>query len=518
LRILFSVKNPDYVRHYASVLRALAARGHQVELVKESARHSWPPFVVNLAKDNGGISLATLPSVAGNPWWELATRLRQARLYLRFLEPTDRMTPGLLERARRRAPRPAVWLGESLRLRQTGRRLLGRLLDALERATRSAVLFHRYLGEQRPDVVVLTPLLVLKTAQLDLARAAKELGVRNVFAVASWDHLSSKGFLNFVPQQVFVWNDAQRREAIELHDIAADRIVVTGAQVFDDWFGRRPSTSREAFCARVGLRHDRPILLYVCSSLLEGSLAEAPFVVQWAHHLRQSGHPVLKDCGILVRPHPRRGREWRGVRFADLTNVVCWPPAGELPTDQRSKTDYFDSLYFADAVVGLNTSVMIEAAILGRPVHTVLLPEFHDSQEGTVHFHYLLDGPDSLLRSARSFVEHAHDVAAVLQDGAADATRNERFVSTFVRPRGLDVAATTAFVDALEILGTYPAPAPEPEPVWTNVVRPFMWPFAHAAARRAHRVREEHRRQKLQALAEHRRRKAATAVDNMTSP
>ena len=130
----------------------------------------------------------------------------------------------------------------------------------------------------------------MKTAQLDLARAAIELGVRNVFAVASWDHLSSKSELTFSPQRVFVWNEIQKKEVVRAGTAsAADDVIVTGSQVFDDWFGRTPSTTRDEFCARVGLRADRPIVLYVCSSLLEGSAPEAPFVIRWAQHLRASG-------------------------------------------------------------------------------------------------------------------------------------------------------------------------------------------------------------------------------------
>ena len=48
--------------------------------------------------------------------------------------------------------------------------------------------------------------------------------------------------------------------------------------------------------------------------------------------------------------------------------MACWPRAGDLPVDVRSKSDYFDSLYHASVAVGLNTSAMIEAAILGHPV------------------------------------------------------------------------------------------------------------------------------------------------------
>jgi hypothetical protein len=509
LRILFSVRNAAYVRYYDSVLRTLAARGHDVQLVMQSGKRSWPPSVLALAQECPGIRLSTMPEVAFNPWWELASRLRHARFYLRFLKPEYRNTPELLARARARAPRAAVRLGKWVGRGHAGRRLLVRLIDLLEQSTRSTAAFHHYLRERRPDVVVSTPLVVLKTTQLDLARAAMELGIRNVFAVASWDHLSSKSQLNFKPQQVFVWNEIQKREAVALHHLEAEHVVVTGSQVFDEWFQRQPSTTREEFCARVGLRPDRPILLYVCSSLLEGSPPEPAFVVQWARYLRESGHPVLRDCGILVRPHFRRRREWRGVDVASLPNAVCWPPEGDAPVDARSKTDYFDSLYHATATVGLNTSAMIEAAILGRSVHTVLLPEFHHSQEGTVHFHYLLGDADGLLRAARSLDEHARDLAATLDGRDPDPDRSARFVRSFLRPRGLDVPATTRFVDALETLAAGPAPPPLAVPVWTRLIRPMLRPFAHAAAARARRSKEDSRRQKQRNLLEHRRRKAA---------
>ena len=246
LRILFSVRKPSNVRQFESVLRALAARGHDVMLVREAlGEFDWPPFVLALAESCPGIRLETMPSAAKTHWWELATRFRRALFYLRFFSPAYREAPALLARARKRAPAPAVRIAEVFG--RPGRYLLARALNLLEQSTRSAAIYHQYLREHAPDVVVLTPLIVLKTAQLDLARAALELGIRNVFAVASWDHLSSKGDLTFQPQRVIVWNEVQKREAVELQHLDGDRVIITGSQIFDDWFGKRPSTSREEF-------------------------------------------------------------------------------------------------------------------------------------------------------------------------------------------------------------------------------------------------------------------------------
>ena len=87
LRILFSVRNPSYVRHYEGVIRALAGRGHQVELATERfGKSEWPASVLALADSTPNVRLSTMPSMALDPWWELATRFRHARFYLRFLE------------------------------------------------------------------------------------------------------------------------------------------------------------------------------------------------------------------------------------------------------------------------------------------------------------------------------------------------------------------------------------------------------------------------------------------------
>jgi len=150
---------------------------------------------------------------------------------------------------------------------------------------------------------------------------------------------------------------------------------------------------------------------------------------------------------------------------------------------------------------------MIEAAILGRPVHTVLLPEFHDSQEGTVHFQYLLDGPGALLHASRSLDDHARNLAAALDGRDPDPDRSARFVQAFVRPRGIDTPATTQFVEALEQLAACPAPVPAPVPVWTHVIRPFLQPFAYLAAERVRRMEEESRRRSERRLLEHRQAK-----------
>ena len=144
-----------------------------------------------------------------------------------------------------------------------------------------------YIREHRPDVVVATPVV---NPRLDAGRVPEEraaaghsLGRR---LVASWDNLTNKGLLKWVPERVFVWNEQQRREAVELHGMPADRVVATGAQLFDPWFERRPSTTREEFTGRIGLDPAEPYVLYTCSNPAMTDTPESGFVRDWVAAVR----------------------------------------------------------------------------------------------------------------------------------------------------------------------------------------------------------------------------------------
>jgi hypothetical protein len=153
----------------------------------------------------------------------------------------------------------------------------------------------------------------------------------------------------------------------------------------------------------------------------------------------------------LIRPHPYNSTHWREADFSDLPDVAIYP-RGANPVNEHDRQDYFDSLHHSDAVVGVNTTAMIEAAIAGRTVHSVLAPEFQDTQGGTLHFRYLLAENGGFLRVAQSLPEHAQQIAETIQAPQIGRDACARFVERFVRPHGRDVAATPLLVDALERL------------------------------------------------------------------
>jgi hypothetical protein len=178
----------------------------------------------------------------------------------------------------------------------------------------------------------------------------------------------------------------------------------------------------------------------------------------------------------LIRPHPKRAYEFDELHLDRFDNVSLWPRAGEVPITDEAQDVYFDSIFYSAAVVGLNTSAMIEAGIVGRSVHTVLLPEFHDNQEGTLHFRHLLEAGGGLLHASRSLGEHMAQLRTVLAN-VPPPSLNHQFVQTFVRPHGLEHAATPIFVDAIERLADQRR-LPASSPLWARGLRGVLWPLA----------------------------------------
>jgi hypothetical protein len=297
------------------------------------------------------------------------------------------------------------------------------------------------------------------SAQVEFLKAARRLGVPGGVCVASWDNLTNKGLIRIPPERVVVWNADQVDELEELHGVPGDRAVVTGAQRYDEWFVRSPSRPSAAFARDAGIDPDRPFLLYVCSSPFIAP-DEVPFVRRWLAALRGAGG-ALATTGVVVRPHPQNAAQWLDVDLSEHGNAVVWPRRGRMPDDEGDRADYFDSLAHSAAVVGINTSALIEAAVVGRATYTVLAPEFTGTQEGTLHFHYLLAENGGVLHVARDLEEHMRQLGRAIAQPDADAARAQAFVERFVRPWGRDVAAAPLVAAAVEELAEVePSPAP----------------------------------------------------------
>ncbi|HEY6363142.1 MAG TPA: hypothetical protein VIX63_18685, partial [Vicinamibacterales bacterium] len=477
MKILFLARHFSCLRNFESAIAELAERGHAVHLSADREESmGGAGMVERLAARYAGVTFGWTPAREWDAWFDLGRKMRLAIDYLHVLDPRYDSAPGLRRRAGERTPALITHLTRLPPLRTpSGRRLLAWWLAQCELAIPHSRHLTGFLREQAPDVVLLTAPVDPGSPQLDHSLSAQALGWRTVWCVASWDQLAGPSLPRAVPQRMLVWNDIQKQDAIERHRVPAERVVVTGAQGCDPWFDRRPSRSREDFCEQIGLDPATPFVLYICSSLFENTAGEARFVERWIQQLRGSSDPWVRGAGVLVRPHPARLDEWQQTDLTEFRNVAF---LGGHPVDPVAKSAYFDSLHHASAVVGLNTSAFLEAAVVGKPVLSVLLPEIsRDNQEGTLHFRYLLEAGGGLLEVSRSLEEHVAQLSATLADPRAGVERARRFTAAFVRPHGLDEPATPRFADAVEAVGGEQAPARIDTPATALVVRLLLLPW-----------------------------------------
>ena len=449
VRILLMILHPGVIRLFDGLVRELDSRGHELHLGFETVRDHQvkvpaAELVAELERERRVTSgpLATRT----DEWAPLARELRTAVDYLRYLEPEYDGAAKLRKRAARGMP-----AGVAERMSELGppeREALGRELRALEVALPVPEAVTAHLRELAPDLVVATT-LVTGDNQTDYIRAAQALRCPTALCVASWDNLTNKGMIQAVPDRLYVWNELQVRELVDMHSVPEERAVACGAHSFDDWFERGPSTSPEEFRARRGLPAERPILLYACSSKFVGR-DEPDFVDEWVRRIRAAPDRAVREAGVLIRPHPKSGVRFADTTLGELDGVTVWPPTGALNVTEETRRGYFDSIHHAAAMVGLNTSALVEATIVDTPVFTLTGHGFRSAQEDTLHFRYLLEENGGPLTRAASFEEHLEQLARRLGGSDAAAERRHTFAGAFLRPRGRSLAATPLLADELE--------------------------------------------------------------------
>jgi hypothetical protein len=458
LRILFFMRNVGYIRNFESVVRRLSASGHSIHVVVDTpkmTKHEKPAaaHLEQLTQTCPNVTSSELAKVNSRfRFLSIATQLvRLLGDYARYLDPIYSNAPKLQARARSRLRPSFAWFVDFI-VARFSREKTTAFLNTLDRLIPAPSNIVRYIEGQSPDVVMVTPLLGLGSLQPDYVKACQELGVHSCLPVASWDNLTNKGLIHIRPDRVLVWNEPQKREAVELHCLPADSVIVTGAHTYDHWFDWQPGSTASDFKQKVGLNPDQPYVLFLGSSAFIAP-NEHRIVLRWAEALRNSGDDQLKNVGILIRPHPQNAACWQKADFSHLGNISVYPRGGANAVGSAAKSEYYDSIFHCALVVGINTSGMIEAGILGKSVYTVLFDESAETQEGTLHFHHLTSVSGGLLHVARELPEHVAMLSSSLHRSSGEKDpRSVAFIAGFVRPPDLKQPPTEVFVGAIEAL------------------------------------------------------------------
>lgn len=480
MKIVWVLLNGGFVRNYDGAIRALASQGHTIVLAYQTTRNKEGLDYIRgdrlKADFPEQVQVEQIPLSRNNPWATLTYTVRRLRDYLRYFEPSFARATALRERSAKGLLPSFKWLADTTGRFSGSRAAMRRLLAALERIAPPDPVAIDYLQRHAPDLVMVTPLVDPGSRQVDYVKAARLLGIPSGVGVASWDNLTNKGLMRVVPDRVFVWNEAQKTEAVEFHGARADQVEVTGAQIFDRWFEWQPPVSRAEFCRKVGLPDDRPYLLYLGSSPFIAP-KEAEFAERWLRALRKSEDPDVARAAVLIRPHPSNYRHWLSYDLTTFGPIAFWPPFESNAFEAGYDDDYAASIWHSAAVVGINTSAMIEAAIFRRPVATLRAKQFAHSQEGTLHFEHLRSVEGGLVYDHTDIGEHLQLLGRALRGEPGLADKSAAFVRGFVRPYGGDEPATPRLVTAIQRAAAL-KPAPQTVSSALRFERALVYPLA----------------------------------------
>lgn len=301
-----------------------------------------------------------------------------------------------------------------------------------------------HVQEIAPDLILSIPGIYPHTWDIDYIKAGRSLKIPTIIQVASWDHLSGKGWISVVPDRLFVWNKDQAMQAPDFHAVSEESVIPIGSPSFDWIFDGNYLQSRSEFCQEIGLDDGLPFIVWAESA--PGNCDDEPAVVNTLIREMQK-FPNLSNCQVLIRPHPNNhSTDWESVRG---TKIHIWQNS-EFPTGREAKCGLYNSITHASAIVGLSTSVFLEASILDRPVGLI---KTLDTVDGSVfnqslHFEKMLQNKFPV--ATENETDCANWLSQIIDGNDISKEARQSFASWFFRPRGIE--RPSAEVAAEEIL------------------------------------------------------------------
>ncbi|MGE3274313.1 MAG: hypothetical protein AB7O67_04320 [Vicinamibacterales bacterium] len=378
-RVLVATPSAAALAHHAPLLAALREHGCglAVTYTPGRERRGRPSEQLEIAADGTRIRGA-VPAATG-VWGEVGAALGGLATLVPVVPAVEEPVADGDWNTRVRRHLLPVGLQDTAAAGVDGALRLVRRLGLLEHAVPVPAGARGLMDTERPDVLLVLPAMDLVTAaeasagQIDLLKAARQLGVPAAALASGGEHGVNHGLLLGRPTLVSVWSPADRHAlaAAGLVDEAA--VVVSGATALESFRGVSPEAVAD-LRTQCGLDAERDYVLYVASpGTFAATRQEVRLADSFVDALRTSGDSRLRDLAVVIRPAPGRTAEWDASGIADRDGVVLWPTS--YPADGRGDDALlYASVAGARAVVGGHVTALLGAVAAGRPAILALPP------------------------------------------------------------------------------------------------------------------------------------------------
>lgn len=226
----------------------------------------------------------------------------------------------------------------------------------------------RILDEVKPDLVTYSN---MRVGQMDCLREARRRGIPVLLDGISWDNPTSKGAMLLIPDHVFVWSERMKQEMVTIHSIPPEKVHITGGMCWDGHARPEVTTTREEFCAQLGIPFTHKIFLYALARP-KTVLCQLEFIRIISRMFEENRLGV--PCHLVARVNPVDMHAFEGGDL-DSPCLTLQSPSGTLDrktgkwkADKNNLSTLSTTLTHSDVIVTVQSSMIIDASFYGKPV------------------------------------------------------------------------------------------------------------------------------------------------------
>ncbi|MBI2617111.1 hypothetical protein HYW55_03205 [Candidatus Gottesmanbacteria bacterium] len=449
MKILYIIRSIGFIAYHESIIEELSKRGHFVEILFDK---KWS--TKRNAYKNSKHALSWRNSSTGwlkrrdDLWRKILFPSRELLTYIYYCK--QKSYPGFyLKRWEGYQPRILRFLFRlSLIKRYITSNFIERVLHSLEKSAPPDSQIMKELIGKKPHVVVASPVNMRYSEEVEYIKAANALNIPTVIAIHSWDNLTTKGLFHVRPGTFLAWNSIHKKELTQIHKVSSSLIKIMGAPLFDKWFtiGKKIQT-RKQFFGKLGIKEGQQYIIYL------GSSANIAFDETWlvknlAREIAKSPNQEIRNLILLVRPHGANQEIFKQIK---LRNVKVLFRSFEIADTKEAIEEFCLSLKYAICSIGINTSAMIDAVIIGKPVIALRPHEYERTNAiKALHFQYLLK--KNIYLQANTIGQAIAHIKRIEKMGNELKKSQNLFIRNYIQPYGLNTSAGEAASDIIESL------------------------------------------------------------------
>ncbi|MFA5838560.1 MAG: CDP-glycerol glycerophosphotransferase family protein [Candidatus Paceibacterota bacterium] len=227
--------------------------------------------------------------------------------------------------------------------------------------------FSEYFDKYKPGLIFLMDCKHMFDSQLMLE--AKKRKIKTIGMIRSWDNLTAKGILKIIPDNLIVYNETIKKEAIKYSDVDSGLIYISGISNYDIYTNEK-RTPRKKFLEKIKINDTQKIILFAPTGN-HYSKTDSQIMEILDNSIKKDLIP--NNPHVIVRFPPGDFVDTKnfqpGVNFS-YDFVVPDTKLDNIKDNEMTleKSIYLaDLIYHSDVIVAGPSTILVDAIALNKP-------------------------------------------------------------------------------------------------------------------------------------------------------